>query len=353
MNVVENIIKNIDEDEIKDLLKTSLKQNNIELNEKCLNEMLEFIDNCQIEISEKYSFIKIPNKDEFVITAWIFIYQEGTKCPISSALQSKLRDVRTKGCYRVFHGENRIKKYWISFQHAYSFFCGKGVSYSLGSLTFDELVDYVNECRGGHYNLIYEMDENKKRVRKTLHTKDIISIYKIDFGEHGVYIGQSKNVKTRISGHKNQASKGKHCYVLNELYKNDFDTFYKSLKNVQILDNATYLDYVEHDNAIRNLEYSYQVEALRNGEKLLGKQCWDTDFRDYLAHHVDEYEYQELLEKSYQINKDPDNPNGYSTYNPCAKRLYNKQMRYEDVVRYFESLRKERDSSNDGSFIMQ
>ena len=346
MTIVENIIQNIDENDIKDMLKQSLSQYNVVLNEKCLNEMLTFIDESKIEISNNYSFLKNPNKkDEYIITSLIGIYQESTKCPISSALQSKLRDIRTKGCYRIHPLENRIKRYWISLKHAYSFFCDKIIGYPLGTVTFDEVKEYVNECKDGCYDLIYDTDENGKKIRKILYTKDMVSIYKIDFGEHGIYIGQSKKVKTRMGGHRGQVSKGKHCYILNQLYKNDRKAFIEALNNVQILDTPNYLDYVRHGNAITNLEYSYQIEALRNNEKLLGKQCWDEDFRSYLAHNVDEYEYQELLAKSYQINNDPNNPNGYSTYNPCAKRLQNKQMSYEDVVRYFETLRQERESS--------
>ena len=199
---------------------------------------------------------------------------------------------------------------------------------------------------------IFEKNKDGKYEQKCLCVNNEISVYRIDFGEYGVYIGQSKDVKKRMNGHKNQAKKGNHCYVLNELFKKDEDFFMNALKNVQIVEMPMYTDYKGSRYTVTDFEYENQVEALKNGEKLLGKQCWDTDFRDYLAHHVDEYEYQELLEKSYQINKDPNNPNGYSTYNPCAKRLYNKQMNYEDVVRYFETLRKERESSSDGSFNM-
>ena len=85
--------------------------------------MLTFIDESKIEISNNYSFLKNPNKkDEYIITSLIGIYQESTKCPISSALQSKLRDIRTKGCYRIHPLENRIKRNWISLKHANSCF---------------------------------------------------------------------------------------------------------------------------------------------------------------------------------------------------------------------------------------
>lgn len=345
MDITKEIIENIDEDNLKNMLKSSLVKNNIELNKKCLDEMLEFIDNCKFEISESYKFIKVPDKNEYNIVSFVYIYQEGTKCPISPSLTSKLKDIRTKGCYRIIPTNNRTKKYWISFQHAYSFFCKKGISYSFGSVTFDELSEYVNEYKDGCYDLIFDTDENGNVVRKILYTNNKTSIYKIDFGEYGVYIGQTKNINSRMSGHRGQASKGKHCYTLNELYKNDRELFNKALKNVQILDTPSYLDYVKHGNAITNIEYNYQIEALRNGEKLLGKQCWDEDFRSYLARNVDEYEYQELLARSFEINNDPNNPNGYSTYNPFAKRIQYRIMDYKDVVRYFEELRKERESS--------
>lgn len=185
--------------------------------------------------------------------------------------------------------------------------------------------------------------EIKKDIKKPKY------IYKINFGEYGVYIGQTQNIKSRMNGHKNDAKKNEHCYVLNELYRNNNDFFLEALNKVEII--KTFETY-EYHSEVTKAEYNAQIDALRNGEKLLGRQCWDDDFRNYLAYNVDEYEYHELLAKSYLINNDPNKHGGYSTYNERTKSEQ-PRMRYEDVVRYFESLRKERGSSSDGSFNMQ
>ena len=113
------------------------------------------------------------------------------------------------------------------------------------------------------------------------------------------------------------------------------------MDNVEIIRT---FDTYEYFSEVTNAEYDEQINALRNGKKLLGKQCWDDDFRKYLAFNVDEYEYQELLAKSYVINNDPNKSSGYSTYNEKTKSNQ-PRMRYEDVVRYFEELRKEREYS--------
>ena len=183
-------------------------------------------------------------------------------------------------------------------------------------------------------------EENEKKKPKKY-------IYKIDFGDYGVYIGQTQNIKNRMNTHKNTAKNFEHCYVLNMLYKTNKDLFLKALDNVEIIRT---FDTYEYFSEVTNAEYDEQINALRNGEKLLGKQCWDDDFRKYLAFNVDEYEYHELLAKSYLINNDPNKNSGYSTYNERTKSNQ-PRMRYEDVVRYFESLRNQ-ESSNDGSFIM-
>ena len=150
-----------------------------------------------------------------------------------------------------------------------------------------------------------------------------------------------------MNTHKNTAKNFEHCYVLNMLYKTNKDLFLKALDNVEIIRT---FDTYEYFSEVTNAEYDEQINALRNGKKLLGKQCWDNDFRKYLAFNVDEYEYHELLAKSYLINNDPNKNSGYSTYNERTKSNQ-PRMRYEDVVRYFESLRNQ-ESSNDGSFIM-
>ena len=182
--------------------------------------------------------------------------------------------------------------------------------------------------------------ENEKKKPKKY-------IYKIDFGEYGIYIGQTQNIKNRMNTHKNTAKNFEHCYVLNMLYKTDKECFLNALDNVEILRTFDTYNYLSD---VTNAEYDAQIDALRNGEKLLGKQCWDDDFRKYLAFNVDEYEYHELLAKSYVINNDPNKSSGYSTYNEKTKSNQ-PHMKYEDVVRYFESLRNQ-ESSNDGSFIM-
>ena len=182
--------------------------------------------------------------------------------------------------------------------------------------------------------------ENEKKKPKKY-------IYKIDFGDYGVYIGQTQNIKNRMNTHKNTAKNFEHCYVLNMLYKTNKDLFLKALDNVEIIRT---FDTYEYFSEVTNAEYDEQINALRNGKKLLGKQCWDDDFRKYLAFNVDEYEYHELLAKSYLINNDPNKNSGYSTYNERTKSNQ-PRMRYEDVVRYFESLRNQ-ESSSDGSFIM-
>ena len=183
--------------------------------------------------------------------------------------------------------------------------------------------------------------ENKEKIKPKKY------IYKIDFGEYGIYIGQTQNIKNRMNTHKNTAKNFEHCYVLNMLYKTDKECFLNALDNVEILRT---FDTYKYLSDVTNAEYDAQIDALRNGEKLLGKQCWDDDFRKYLAFNVDEYEYHELLAKSYVINNDPNKSSGYSTYNEKTKSNQ-PHMKYEDVVRYFESLRNQ-ESSNDGSFIM-
>lgn len=197
-------------------------------------------------------------------------------------------------------------------------------------------IRYFTASKGGEE---YFPNENKtpSPVNSSLPKK---YIYKIDFGEYGVYIGQTENIRKRMNGHKNSAKKETHCYILNELYRADKDYFQKCLDNVQILNEfSTYA----HPSDVTNLEYQYQVECLRNGEKLLGKQCWDEKFRNYLSYYVDEYEYQELLYKSFKVNGSP-YMGGYSTYNEHAK-INGVHMRYEDVVRHFDSLREARNNS--------
>ena len=201
-------------------------------------------------------------------------------------------------------------------------------------------IRYFNTHKKGAKEYFPDKGETPPSLQKKVKPKKYI--YKIDFGEYGVYIGQTQNIKNRMNTHKNTAKNFEHCYILNMLYKTDKDLFLNALDNVKIL--CTF-DTYKYLSEVTNAEYDAQIDALRNGEKLLGKQCWDDDFRKYLAFNVNEYEYQELLARSYEINNDPNNPNGYSTYNPLAKRIQNRTMDYKDVVRYFEELRKERETS--------
>lgn len=348
-----NFVVNYDEDKLKKIMMSVLIKHNKVLDEKHLRELLDYLENSRIQLGSKFVFFKDSENDIYKMNTSIAFYQTGTKEIISQSLRSKFKNSKGCKCYDIIHMGGKDKRYMFSFDELFTYL-SEGLSYLhyFTNFTFDELVDFV-KGRGGHFSRIYEKNKDGKYEQKCLCVNNEISVYRIDFGKYGVYIGQSKDVKKRMNGHKNQAKKGNHCYVLNELFKKDEDFFMNALKNVQIIEMPMYTDYKGSRYTVTDFEYENQVEALRNGEKLLGKQCWDTDFRDYLAHHVDEYEYQELLEKSYQINKDPNIDSGYSTYNPCAKRLYNKQMSYEDVVRYFETLRKERESSSDGSFNMQ
>lgn len=349
---MENFIVDYDEEKLKKIMMSLLVQHNKVLDEKNLCELLDYIKNSTIKLGEKYAFFKDYESDVYKLNTTISFYQTGTKEIISPSLRSKFKNGKGYDCYDIIYLSGKNKMYIFSFDNLFSFL-SEGLCYyhHFTIFTFDELVQFVKE-HGGYCCHIYEKNENGKYEQKSICIENGISVYRIDFGEYGVYIGQSKDVKKRMGAHKSQAKKGNHCYVLNELFNKDENFFMNALKNVQIIEMPIYTEYKGGRYTVADFEYDLQINALRNGEKLLGRQCWDTDFRDYLAHNVDEYEYQELLEKSYQINKDPNNPNGYSTYNPCAKRLYNKQMNYEDVVRYFETLRKERESSTDGSFIM-
>lgn len=341
MRLVEDYMKQIDINDLKEHIKSELTKYNTRLDDECLKCLLTFIDNSEIRFTDDTnSFVKIDD-DKYGVYSYIWLYQFGDEEPFIPALYDIFQDVKALRCYRSGNTKDgRI--HVLHFNYAFKFLCNYRRFISAETFTLKELVDYADEYCNGYCDNIIEFTGEEKGIAKVICTPKYISVYKIDFGNHGVYIGQTKNVKTRMSGHKSQASKGKHCYVLNELYKNDLDTFIKALKNVQILDRPIYLDAKKNKNIITPIEYSYQIEALRNGEKLLGRQCWDDDFRWYLGQNVDEYEYQELLAKSYQINKDPNNSNGYSTRNYFAKNIGNRIMNYEDVVKYFETLKADR-----------
>ena len=355
-NIIEKAICEIDIDVLKEDIKDKLKKYNSRLNNEQLTNFFEYIDTCEIKLhTDDYHFVK-TGEDEYSIYAPMRMYYVGKNEIFSSSLHDIMKNSEARGCYQVRpnYKNSEDTLYHTHFVMAFKFLCGRPYYLPIKALTFDELVQHANDFYNGYLDGIIEPSENGM-MRKVICTKESMFIYKIDFGEYGVYIGQSNNIKTRMSGHRSSASKGKHCYVLNELYKHNRDLFNTALKNVSILDRPIYFNEPKHtdENVITNLEYSFQLEALRNGEKLLGRQCWDESFRHYLALHTNEYEFQELLAKSFQINKDPNNNNGYSTHNPFAKEINNRIMNYEDVVKYFDSLWEKRESLKNGSFYVE
>lgn len=332
--------KNIND--VKEAFKYVLSKNNEWLDETQLDEIYSFIDNGIIDFSNSGFFLKNEENGKYDFISDVSVYQNAKKEIFSSKTKSKIKN--QPGIYTIIN--YGVKKYILNLNRLFEYATKKKKSFYARhfSASLDDLIDIASD--NGVYCLdnVFEM-KDKKRIRKVVIGDRNIQIYKIDFGKYGVYIGQSKNVEKRMSGHKNHAKKKEHCFILNQLYENDKDYFCKCLENYQILEKPKIVNYEDCIRSTTDIEYSYQIEALRNGERLLGKQCWDKDFRQYLATHVDEYEYQELLEKSFEINNDPNLHDGYSTYNPYAKQLRYKTMDYKDVVKYFESLRNQKENT--------
>lgn len=299
-----------------------LKEYNKILNESKLNNLINFINNGIIELSCDGEFIKFDgNTDEYYYISDILICQKGKNDPLLKFLTGKLRSVS----YEIKYLEG-IKKYILNFNKMFKYITKNTLSYRVGkiiNMNITDLSEIASESNYAYLDNIYEII-NGKEVRKILLADDGVQIYKLDFGQYGIYIGQSKNIKERMRGHKNQAKLGNHCYILNELYKSDYEYFCECINNYQILEKPKIVDYVIGGYSSTSFEYDSQIKALRNGEKLLGRQCWDKDFKQYLAERVTPQEYQELLKKSFEINNNPNIEGSYSTYNPCYKGKMNK-----------------------------
>lgn len=339
MNSINNLIE-FSPESIKKLkieFKKILNERNVVFNNSQINELYSFIDNGIIEVSDDGEF---TSNDEliYIYTSDVIIYQDGKKDPLSNATKNKIKKIPNAYNIKYLNG---FKRYILNFNKLFLISTKNQYIYcrSLFSLELDDLIEIASHSFSHYLNNIYLLQDGK-RIRKIVIGDDGTQIYKIDFGEYGVYIGQSKNVKKRMNGHKSQARSRNHCYVLNKLYETNPDYFCQCLLNYKILEKPKIVDYAKNGYTSTSFEYDCQIKSLKNGEKLLGKQCWDIDFRKYLANHVDEYEYQELLLKSFEINNNPKIHNGYSTYNPCSKTFHNKTMSYEDVEKYFNSLKQ-------------
>ena len=320
---------------LKNGLKETLNKYNEVFTESQLSEVYSFIDNGNIEIVNN-GYFNMKNDNNFDYISDILICQKAKKEILSNNIKSKLRKVTNTYNIQYLNG---FKKYILNYNCL--FHCATKCKYNfikkIFTLNFDEIIDIASSTQKHYLDNIYVTDDNNKK-RKIIVGDDGVQIYKIDFGKYGVYIGQSVNLKKRMNGHKNQARTNDHCYVLNQLYKTDYEYFCECLSNYKVLEKPKIIDYVQGGYTSTCFEYDCQIEALLNGERLLGKQCWDIDFRKYLATHVSEYEYQKLLKRSFEINRDPDMDSGYSTYNPCSKKFQNQTMDYKDVIKYFNLL---------------
>lgn len=326
--------KNKDINSLKARIKDILTTENVLLDDECLNEVLDFIDDSEVMIDNTNVHFLTSDYKNFT-TAFEVIFKKGKdSLGFSDKLQSELKKMFPK-----HFTQDVIYLYMIRRFCNFNWF-----RITRKTITFDALISHIDTYYKGVYDFIFECNSDDKMKHKSLFTPTAKYIYKIDFGEHGVYIGQTKNVKSRMSSHKRDAKNGNHCYAMNELYKNHPTLFENAIKNVTILDRPLFFDFSRVRNGITSLEYQYQVEALQNGERVLGRQCWDDDFRNYLAYNVDEFDYQKLLAWSYEINNDPNINKGYSLENPRLTKTY-RHMNYEDVVKYFETLRKEKENT--------
>ena len=316
--------------QVKCSLKDFLCKHNVVLNDECLNGMLDFIDKCETKFIRPYKFIQCSKTktDEFYLTADISLSLLTNTCPFSPTVKSqlemlKLGNNKTLPLYVARHPKNcedsSLILYYMLNGCIFKLCNEKPTPTVLLKVTLEDIIEYANETGDAcHFEIISKDDTIHNKVfygENNILSKKVV--YKIDFGEYGIYIGQTKNIATRMEGHKNSAKNKTHCYVINTLYKNNPILFENALSNVKILDKPMLLDKMDGFDGITTLEYQYQVEALRNGEKLLGRQCWDNDFKKFLSYCVDENEYLELLEKSYVINNNPKINKGYSKYNAC------------------------------------
>lgn len=319
--IIDNDYFNIkyDENKIKTDIKNVLIENNKLLTDKQLNELLLFIDNENISIDNEYTFIKQYKDDKFALCGEILIYYIGTKQKLSYNLIKKINKA-----YHVSLNPSGDKIYKINFNQLFCIISDAVYFHQFKKdISCDEIIEYVKTSLGKtYYTKIFELSENDDYIRKSICLSDKI-VYKIDFGPYGIYIGQTKDLKKRLQTHKSTAKNRRHCYVLNELYNNDEDFFNKSItNNVEIIEKPVYIDYSNGYYSITDFEYDLQIEALRNGERLLGKQCWDKDFKEYLSKHVNIDECQLLLSRSYEINRDPNIDGGIHTNTKNKSKSY-------------------------------
>lgn len=143
--------------------------------------------------------------------------------------------------------------------------------------------------------------EQQKKHQKTCRDSKRHSpcVYHIDFGNGFCYIGQTNNCWSRKKDHKNRSKvlKTKSPRAI-QLYLEDVESWKNAVNEMKVVKEFK----CEHDFEILEFEYSLQLEALKSGKKLLGKQYEDSSFRLWLKMKEGKEEALRLIEISRSVN---------------------------------------------------
>lgn len=132
----------------------------------------------------------------------------------------------------------------------------------------------------------YGIRSQCKECSNTFHRKkELIHepvIYRIQLGE-ACYIGQTKNIEQRKEGHIRKARNNAHCKEFIEAYKRNSDEFIKAVKSMEVIKR---FDKTATEKEVSEWEYSYQIELMLRGVKVLGQFDNDTKFKQFFVNKL-------------------------------------------------------------------
>lgn len=130
------------------------------------------------------------------------------------------------------------------------------------------------ECTSKYKKGRTEANNGYSRKNRAKNTHNAV-IYKINFIDGYVYIGQTINVTERKKSHKALSKVYDKSPMAIRLFEKDREAWKKCIDNMEIIKEFG----SESDVEITEFEYELQLQALLEGEKLLGKQYKDMAFK--------------------------------------------------------------------------